>query len=86
MVPLLDWQVAPDWQATLEAWRAGPEGLRLQDWLAQRQAAGAVIYPVDPLRALRLTPLAQVRVVDDDLQDVPLDGRSGGKSSCARPI
>lgn len=63
MAPLLDWQVAPDWQATLEAWRAGPEGQRLQAWLAQRQAAGAVIYPADPLRALRLTPLAQVKAV-----------------------
>lgn len=59
----LDWQVDPGWQLLVDAWRASPDGQRIQQLLATRQAAGATIYPADPLRALRLTPLDQVRVV-----------------------
>ncbi len=51
------------WQPVLEAWRASPAGQGLLAHLAQREAAGATIYPPDPFRALRLTPLSQVRVV-----------------------
>ncbi len=53
----------PGWQPVVDAWRASPAGQSLQAFLAQRRAAGAVIYPPDPLRALRLTPLSQTRVV-----------------------
>jgi len=59
----LNGAVDPGWQPVLEAWRAGPEGQRLLAHLAARQAAGATVYPPDPLRALRLTPLAETRVV-----------------------
>ena len=51
------------WQSLVEAWRASPAGQGLESFLAQRRAAGAVIYPPEPYRALQLTPLAQVKVV-----------------------
>lgn len=52
-----------DWQPLVDAWRASPAGQALLVFIEQRRAAGATIYPADPLRALRLTPLADVRVV-----------------------
>lgn len=54
-------QVDPSWQPVVDAWavRARP----LFDRLAARRDAGATIYPPDPLRALRLTPLDRCRVV-----------------------
>jgi uracil-DNA glycosylase len=55
--------VAAGWAATVDAFAAGPEGRRLQEFLAARQAAGAQIYPPEPLRALRLTPPEQVCAV-----------------------
>ncbi len=51
------------WQPIVEAWRASPAGQGLEAFLAQRRAAGATIYPPEPLRALRLSPLEQVKVV-----------------------
>ena len=57
------WPVAPDWQPLVSDFFAGPRGQALGRHLTQRLAAGAVIYPPQPLRALALTPLAQVRVV-----------------------
>lgn len=47
----------------LKAFWLSPPGLALGAFVAQRLAAGAVIYPDQPLRALELTPLAGVRVV-----------------------
>jgi uracil-DNA glycosylase len=55
--------VPPDWRPVVAAWRISPTGQALIDHVERRRAAGAVIYPADPLRALRLTPLAAVRVV-----------------------
>jgi len=58
--------VDPGWQPVVDAWTSSPSGQRLLAHLAERQAAGALIYPPDPLhvlRALRLTPLASTRVV-----------------------
>jgi uracil-DNA glycosylase len=53
--------LAPGWADVVEpAWR---QALALRERLARRQAAGATIYPPDPWRALRLTPLDAVRVV-----------------------
>lgn len=57
------WSVAPDWQPLVSSFFASPAGLALGQHLTQRLAAGAVVYPPQPLRALELTPLAQVRVV-----------------------
>ncbi|NCT83275.1 MAG: uracil-DNA glycosylase [Comamonadaceae bacterium] len=52
-----------DWRPVVDAWAASPAGRRLQAFLEQRVAAGATIYPPEPLRALTLTPLASTRVV-----------------------
>jgi len=51
------------WQSVVDAWLQSAAGQGLLSHVAARQAAGAVIYPADPLRALRLTPLAQTRVI-----------------------
>lgn len=52
-----------DWRPVVDAWAASPVGQKLQAYLAERVAAGATIYPPEPLRALRLTPLSATRVV-----------------------
>jgi len=52
-----------DWRPIVEAWAASPAGQRLQAFLEERVAAGATIYPPEPLRALQLTPLSATRVV-----------------------
>lgn len=59
----MNWAVDAGWQPVLDAWRASPAGQGLLAHLAARETAGAVIYPPDVFRALRLTPLAQTRVV-----------------------
>lgn len=51
------------WQALWGTFARSDAGRAVNDFLAQRLAAGAVIYPSDPLRALRLTPLSAVRVL-----------------------
>jgi uracil-DNA glycosylase len=57
------WRVAPDWQPLLARFLASEPAHKLGEFIRQRLAQGAVIYPPQPLRALELTPLAQVRVV-----------------------
>lgn len=57
------WPVAPDWRPLVDAFFASPEGQTLGRYLQQRLAAGATIFPPQPLRALALTPLAGVRAV-----------------------
>jgi uracil-DNA glycosylase len=55
--------VAPDWAAVITAFFSSAEGQSLQNHTAQRLAAGAVIYPEQPLRCLMETPLASVHTV-----------------------
>ena len=57
------WPVDPSWLPLLKAFWVSLPGLALGAFVAQRLAAGAVIYPSQPLRALELTPLTGVRVV-----------------------
>jgi len=52
-----------DWRALAERFAGSPRGEALQAFLDRRLAAGATIYPPQPLHALELTPLAGVRVV-----------------------
>lgn len=52
-----------DWRPVVEAWATSPVGQKLEAFLEERAAAGATIYPPEPLRALTLTPLAATRVV-----------------------
>jgi uracil-DNA glycosylase len=58
-----DWPVAPSWQATVDSFFASATGAQLLAYLQQRLDAGAVIFPPQPLRALELTALEDVRVV-----------------------
>ena len=55
--------LSEDWRALWGAFARSDAGLGLNTFVAQRLAAGAVIYPSDPLRALRLTPLRDVKVL-----------------------
>ncbi|MGV8804961.1 MAG: uracil-DNA glycosylase [Polaromonas sp.] len=57
------WPVAPDWRPVVDAFFDGATGHKLLAFLCERLAAGAVIFPPQPLRALELTPLHEVRVV-----------------------
>jgi len=57
------WEVAPDWQPTLQHFWSSPAAQGLSRFIQARLEAGATIYPPQPLRALALTPLSQVRVV-----------------------
>lgn len=61
--PLLLEGLDAGWQAVVTRWARSAQGRALLDFIAQRQSQGALIYPNDPLRALRLTPLAETRVV-----------------------
>lgn len=58
-----DWPVAPGWQPLASEFFDGVVGQKLLGFLGERLAAGAVIFPPQPLRALELTPPEQVRVV-----------------------
>ncbi len=60
---LHDHQVAAGWQATVDQFFDSLKGQQLSQYLQQRLDAGAVIFPPEPLRALRLTPPESVRVV-----------------------
>ncbi len=55
--------VAEGWQPVLDGFLASAAGQKLQGFLAARAATGATIYPPEPLRALRLTPLHKVCAV-----------------------
>ncbi len=52
-----------EWQALWQSFAQSDAGLELIAFVAQRLSAGAVVYPSDPLRALRLTPLRDVKVL-----------------------
>lgn len=58
-----DWPVAASWQVTVDSFFASATGAQLLAYLQQRLDAGAVIFPPQPLRALELTALEDVRVV-----------------------
>ena len=57
------WPVAQGWRPLVDEFFAGTVGQGLLEFLRQRLAAGAVIFPPQPLRALELTPPEEVRVV-----------------------
>ena len=57
------WPLAHGWRDVVDGFLASAEGDRLAGFLRERLAQGAVVYPPRPLRALELTPLAQVRAV-----------------------
>lgn len=53
----------PAWAVLVRDFLASTAGQSLSTRLSERLAAGAVVYPPEPFRALALTPLGQVRVV-----------------------
>lgn len=57
------WPVAPGWQPLVHSFLHSAEGGQLGRFLSERLAAGAVIYPAQPFRALALTAPDAVRVV-----------------------
>ena len=57
------WPVAPDWQPLVERFLTSAAGQALVQFLRERLAGDAIIYPPQPLRALALSALAQVKVV-----------------------
>ena len=57
------WPVAPGWQALVSSFFESTTGTQLRGFLQQRLAAGASIFPPQPLRALALTAPESVRVV-----------------------
>ena len=57
------WPVASDWKPVVDAFLASPAGLQLGEFMRGRLAAGATVFPPQPLRALELTPLHKVRAV-----------------------
>src|SRR4051812_13819687 len=58
-----EWKLAPGWQPVVDAFFASSAGLHLAGFIRARLAAGAVIYPPRPLRALEITPLDDVHAV-----------------------
>ena len=57
------WPASPDWQGVVSEFWAGAAGVALQRYLQERLKQSAVIYPPEPLRALALTALKDVKVV-----------------------
>jgi uracil-DNA glycosylase len=55
--------LAGRWRALADAFADSPAGAALEAYLQARRAAGATIYPPQPLRVLELTPFESVRVV-----------------------
>jgi uracil-DNA glycosylase len=58
-----DWSVHPGWRPVLDPFWGEDRGRLLLAFLRERLAAGAVIYPPQPLRALELVAPDAVRVV-----------------------
>ncbi len=58
-----NFQDIPGWQPVLSEFFASETGRSLQTYLKERKNAGAVIFPPDPFRALRLTAPDKVRCV-----------------------
>jgi uracil-DNA glycosylase len=58
-----NWPLAEGWRAVVDSFLSSTAGIRLTAFIRERLAAGAVIYPPRPLRALEITPLPSVRAV-----------------------
>jgi len=57
------WPVAAGWQEVIDEFLASAAGRQLAGFIKERLAAGAIVYPPRPFRALELTPLDQVHAV-----------------------
>ncbi|MEO5669208.1 MAG: uracil-DNA glycosylase [Ramlibacter sp.] len=79
------WPLAEGWRPAVDAFLSGSAGLRLAAFIRERLAAGAVIYPPLPLRALELTPLRNVRVVILGQDPYHGPGQAEGLAFSVRP-
>ncbi len=57
------WHCDTTWRPVVDAFAASEAGRQLRSRLQLAMAQGAVVYPPQPLRALALTPLREVKVV-----------------------
>jgi uracil-DNA glycosylase len=55
--------IHPSWRPIVDAWSSSAAGRSLIAQIDRRLAAGAIVYPARPLRALELTAVESVRVV-----------------------
>lgn len=79
------WPLAPGWSGLVQSFFASSAGLRLSAYLRERLAAGAVIYPPRPFRALELTPLDQVKAVVLGQDPYHGPGQAEGLAFSVRP-
>jgi uracil-DNA glycosylase len=79
------WPLAAGWKPVVDAFLASTAGLRLGAFIRERLAAGAVIYPPRPFRALELTPLASVRAVVLGQDPYHGPGQAEGLAFSVRP-
>ncbi len=56
-------EVEGGWRAVTEPFRASSVGRQLIGFVDERVAAGVTVFPADPLRALRLTSIDELRIV-----------------------
>lgn len=80
-----DWPVADDWCDLTRGFFDSVAGQGLAGFITERLAQGATIYPPQPLRALELTPLAQVRVVILGQDPYHGPGQAEGLAFSVRP-
>jgi uracil-DNA glycosylase len=57
------WPLADGWAPVVHSFLESTAGLKLASFIRERLAAGAIIYPPRPFRALELTPLHSVRAL-----------------------
>jgi uracil-DNA glycosylase len=80
-----EWPLAQDWRPVVDAFLGSTAGVRLASFIRERLAAGAVIYPPRPLRALEVTPLAAVRAVILGQDPYHGPGQAEGLAFSVRP-
>jgi uracil-DNA glycosylase len=79
------WPLADGWAPVVQSFLASPAGVQLASFLEARLAAGAVIYPPRPLRALEITPLASVHAVILGQDPYHGPGQAEGLAFSVRP-
>ena len=80
-----DWPVTADWQPTVSNFWASPVGQRLKAHLVARKAAGVVVFPAEPRRALAVTSLHSVKVVILGQDPYPGVGQAEGLAFSVPP-
>lgn len=79
------WPVSPDWQPVVSQFFGSEQGQKLGRFVQNRLAAGATIYPSEPLKALALTPLHAIKVVILGQDPYHGPGQAHGLAFSVRP-